>query len=89
MRAYEIANMKQCIVGVSFIHGFICVLVMWHSWKQQNKTIHWDWPNGLSGGRNFLWHWTEPHGRSGGILLGQSQWEFHGEFHDNKYHQFC
>jgi len=38
MRAYEIANMKQCIVGVSFIHGFICILVMWHSWKQQNET---------------------------------------------------
>ena len=37
MRAYEIANMKQCIVGVCFIHGFICVLMMWHSWKQQNK----------------------------------------------------
>jgi len=42
MRAYEITNMKQCIVGVSFIHNFICVLVMWHSWKQQNETTQWD-----------------------------------------------
>ena len=42
MRAYEIANIKQYIMGVSFIHGFICVLVMWHSWKQQNETTHWD-----------------------------------------------
>ena len=46
MRTYEIANMKQCIVGVDFIHGFICVLVMWHSWKQQNETTHWNWPKG-------------------------------------------
>ena len=27
--------------------------------------------------------------RVGLLLLGRSQWEFHEEFHDIKYHQFC
>ena len=27
--------------------------------------------------------------RVGLLLLGRSQWEFHEEIHDIKYHQFC
>jgi len=37
MRAYEIAY-EIMHYGVSFIHDFIYVSVMWYSWKQQNKT---------------------------------------------------